>query len=561
MLRTIKSENRRESNGDGGSLCTCIIVALSMMFAAQTNASFVDVSAARGIGAFVTQEGHGSGVAVVDFDRDGDLDIFAPQAASVPSLLYRNLGNGHFEEVAAQMGLADTTGARTALWLDYDGDRDWDLIVGNDILPNQSSYTLYEQRVHGFVDVTEEAGMLIAPNPFTKTHHWAGFCAGDINHDGYLDLYTTQWFGEGHLFLNTTTGGFQDISVSSGVSANNWGHQSVMADFNNDGWLDIFLAVDFDPNVLWINQQNNTFVNFAFLAGVDNAFNDMGVALGDYDNDGDFDLYITNIFMEDTEPLGPRYNVLYRNDTVNDVMSFVDVSAIMGVDDGRYGWGTTFIDYDKDTDLDLAATNGWRTGEWINDPTRFFVNPGNGLPFIESAATVGLNDTDWGSAFLAADFDRDGDLDLLQGCMEGGPLRLLDNQTVTDNKYLVVQLHGDEGNYDGIGAVIEIELGSARQVRQISAGGSYMGQEPPEAFFGLGDADIVDSVTVKWPGGGTTTLENVTPNQIIIINKSLGGAEGVPTISTWGQLVVLLSLLAVATVAFHQNYGSHGERL
>jgi hypothetical protein len=524
-----------------GRFFAVLISSLSVWPALGQPAPFVDVSAQRGIGPFQSEAGRGAGAAADDYDGDGDVDIFAPQAAGLPHLLYRNLGDGTFEEIAGQVGLGSTMSGRNALWFDYDGDGDQDLLVANDDLVNASSLTLYRQDSSGqFEDVTVAAGMWTPPNcyiPGCPNYHWAGICAGDINNDGYLDVYTAQYLpGPAHLFLNTGRGSFQNIGASSGVGVYapqdpHFLHQSVMADFNKDGWIDIYVAVDVganggDPNHLWINQQDNTFEDMAPQAGLDNAMDDMGIALGDYDNDGDLDVYVTNIFHDG------EHNVLFRNDSVAGQLDFTEVSFALGVAEGGWGWGTTFMDIDLDGDLDLAATNGWRSGKWTSDPSRFFTNLGGTFQaFADHSDEVDFNDTDWGSALVAADFDRDGDLDLLQACVtfydnvtglptQFGPLRLRDNpqrQEGPPNHYLVVQPRQPGPNHRAIGAVVHVEAGGRSMMRLITAGTSYLGQEPAEAFFGLGTAALADTVTVQWPDGDTSTVQNVAADQILTI--------------------------------------------
>ncbi len=537
------------------TVCVLVIEVLSVPSAI---AGFVDVSAERGIGSYQNEEGHGSGAAAADFDGDGDIDIFVPQAALLPNLLYRNLGNGFFEEIAADVGLASTASSRVAIWLDYDGDQDQDLLVANDDQQAPSVFTLFRQGADGtFEDVTAQAGLMIpAVVVFPETHHWGALCAGDINNNGFLDVFTAQWPGPGHLLVNNQNGGFDDISDTSGVSVSNSGHQCLMADFNSDGWLDIFLAVDFDANVLWINQHDNTFVNQAAVAGIDNAMNDMGAALGDYDNDGDFDLYITNIYMPPDDPQGYKHNMLYQNNSVGSTLSFTDISSAMAVEQGHFGWGTTFLDVDNDRDLDLAATNGWRTGQWVTDPSRLFLNPGDGVSaFVDGSTLWGFDDTDWGSALLAADFDRDGDLDMLQVCMDG-PLRLWDNTgdpAGEANNYLVVRLEMPGGNRQAIGAVVRVQTGGTTQSRLISTGTSYMGQEPAEAFFGMGDATFANAVTVEWPDGTTTAYGSIPANRVITINQLNGVPFAIPAVSTWGVVATAMALMALGTTVFRRR--------
>jgi hypothetical protein len=518
-----------------------LLVALVPVSVCQAvDALFVEVSVAWQIGTHQPEDGHGTGAAAVDFDADGLVDLFVPQAAGVPDRLYHNLGD-RFEEIAGAVGLASTESSRVALWLDYDGDGDLDLWVANDDPLASSSFALYRQDPGPtFVDVTVEAGVAKAPIVLQENHHWAGICAGDINRDGYLDVYTAQWPGPGHLFLNTGEGAFLDISDSSGVAIERNAHQCGMADFDGDGWTDIYVAIDFEPNLLWLNQHDGTFVDGAAAAGLANAMNDMGMAFGDFDDDGDFDLYVTNIFLPD-HAQGPRHNVLLRNDSLGGALDFVEISEAMGVDNGYFGWGATFMDADNDGDLDLAATNGWRSGPQLEDPSRFFDNPGDGAAFADVSGDVGFDDTNWGSALVSADFDRDGDLDLVQACMPteiAAQLRLLMNQPPGDaNNYLVVKPRTSGPNHFAIGALVRAHVGGRTMLRRIAAGTSYMGQEPMEAFFGVGAASVVDWVTIDWPDGASTTLSNVAVNQELTVEVLFADGFESGDTGRWSQIV------------------------
>ncbi len=499
----------------------CFMVSTSAEVAAQT-VRFEEVGGQRGIGTYVMSRGLGGGVAVADFDDDGDMDIFVPNAQDVPDQLYRNLGDGRFEEIASSLGLASTTGDRCALWFDYDDDHKLDLLVTNDADDSDTVYVLYRQRKDGrFEDVTRAAGLHTGEWESRPRGWRSGPCAGDINNDGYLDLYLPSFRGDPSLLLNRGDGTFTDITRASGLRPDPGEglqqHQAVMVDFSGDGLLDIYVARDFAPNLLWLNQGDGTFVDGALEAGAGNAMNDMGLAVSDYDGDGDPDIYITNVFG-----LDGGHNVLLRNDSSSEGVRFTDVSRELGVDDGSWGWGACFLDVDNDGWLDIAATNGW-DGAWADDTSRLFWNLGGDDGFTDVSAATGFDDTYWGSALVALDMDRDGDLDLLQTC-KGGPLRLLENLPVAgDGKtpvrggYLVVRPRLDGPNHRAIGAVVRARARGFEMTRWITAGTSYLGQEPAEAFFGLGDAGRVDSVTVEFPDGSRATLDDVSPNQVLVV--------------------------------------------
>jgi hypothetical protein len=443
--------------------------------------------------------------------------------------LYRNNGDGHFTNVGATAGIDLLAAGRTPLWFDFDDDHLVDLFIGVDCFnssnpncQNVSSLRLYRQFPAGvFTDVTLQVGL---SNAGTQQFfgHRSGVCCGDIDLDGDLDLLVGQWEGELELYINLG-GVFENQSAARGIvnpnapsPHNPW--QSVMCDFNGDGWLDIYTAVDFFPNQFYLNQRDGTFIELGAASGAAFAFNDMGVTLGDVDDDGDFDIYVTNVFED------MKRNLLLRNDSTIDNVAFSEISQAAGVDDTQFGWGCTFFDADNDADLDLAVTNGWFNGIGFRDTSRIFRREdGDGVSFVDVSEKSGFNDEFFGSCLITADLNRDGDLDLLQVCNPaelGGPFRILENQLQetaprSEVNWLVVQPRQADKNHWSIGAVVTVEIGERRLTRLIHAGTSMHGQEPPEAVFGLGTAEMVDRVIVRWPFGDQTVWENVASNQVL----------------------------------------------
>jgi hypothetical protein len=282
-----------------------------------------------------------AGCAAADYDNDGWVDLYVPNPVGVASQLYHNLGNGQFEEIASQAGVASVLQDRAALWFDYDGDQDLDLLVTRDS-PSSSPFTLYGAKSDGtFEDVTAAAGLDVSLGPPKSTavmQHRSGACAGDYDNDGWLDVCVTIWNGSPRLFRNNQDGTFTEQTQSSGVNIPEFYWQPGFADLTGDGWLDLYLAVDFGFNQLWVNQKDGSFVEVAAVAGADNRMNDMCVTFGDHDNDGDFDIYITNIDRLH-EVYGQQHNVLLRNDSVGASLSFTDVSTPLNVDAGYWGVG------------------------------------------------------------------------------------------------------------------------------------------------------------------------------------------------------------------------------
>lgn len=514
-----------------------VILALGFFFSppfADAQIRFSLVSNEAGIGEFDSR-GLAMGLAAADFDDDGDIDFYAPTNTGVRNQLYRNLGDGTFEEIATEAGVDSLLFGRVAIWFDYDGDHRLDLLVGGDCFGRPEFcgdnfyLTLYRQTGDAqFEDVTTAAG-ITEDKVNGAADHRGGMAVGDINNDGYLDVVIGMWAFDGQVLLNDGDGTFTDVSAGSGIESGGARHwMTTLHDFNQDGWLDIHTAVDMSENKLFINQQDNTFTDVASAQGTDNPWDGMGTALGDYDNDGDIDIYVTNIFRL------ARHNVLYRNDTVGSTLAFTEVSEALGVDDTDWGWGTTFFDADNDGFLDLAATNGWIFDGWDEDPSFFFLNSGAPpFQFTDVSTEVRFNDTLIGSSLVAFDYDRDGDLDMLQSARSGAlgetTLRLLQSNPTSEEatgNYLVVKPRMDGPNHWAIGAIVRATVGEQTMTRLITAGISFVGQEPAEAFFGLGSADLAEQVVIKWPDGTQSMYEDIPANDIYtVIDGALIGKK------------------------------------
>ncbi|MEM7229753.1 MAG: CRTAC1 family protein [Planctomycetota bacterium] len=516
---------------------------------------FLERSGDLGIKPFQMAEGMTGGVAIADYNNDGYSDIFVPTGYGVPDQLYRNRGNGHFDEIAAQVGLDSTTKNRTALFFDYDGDQDLDLIVasdcftvppsGADCLLTQTTFlTLYrhDHLTGQFTNVTFGSGI----DPFWAGQRWdhvGGLAAGDLNNDSYVDLVVGTWGDRLRVYLNNGNGTFTESGIQMGFGVQSRLHwQPVLHDFNRDGGLDIFLPIDNNENLLYLNDGSGTFTELPGAAGMNTPFNEMGVALGDYDNDGDFDVFCTNIYEPDLEG-NQKHNVFFRNDSTLGNLVFTEISAQLGVQHSHWGWGTTWIDCHLDGLIDLAATNGFDRNPYRDDPAKFWINTGNpNLPFIDQSDLLEFNNTLYGGTLVAADLDRDGDQDLIQANVLVDELSIFQNRTVRrmrspfgwtydqevnapSGNWITIRPRIQNTNHYAIGAVVRITVNGVQQSRLITAGTSCHGQEPYEAHFGIGDATSVDNVFIEWPNAIWSGIFNVDANEVHTIVQPMIGQQ------------------------------------
>lgn len=485
---------------------------------------FVEVGAQRGIQPFAPAPGMANGIAAADYDNDGDIDLFVATAEGTPHHLYRNRGNGFFDDVALASGIDTLQQARAGLWIDLDADLLLDLVLFGDCFnssdpdcANRDTILVYRQVQPGiFVEATAEVGFG-EDRVTNSTSHRGGVAAGDLNGDGWLDLVIGIWGGEARVMLSQRDGTLKEHSSQSKIGGFlNWHWQPLIHDFDGDGDQDVFWAIDFGPNNLWINKGNATFSDIAPMAGIDLAWNDMGAALGDFDNDGDMDIGVTEI-----EDVGlDRRGVLFRNESVDGVLAFDEIGRPAGVGGIGWGWGTTFCDLDLDGLLDLVVTNGMvNAPPYDTDPSKCFLNvgPGKELRFADVSSEVGFNDTFIASGLVAFDMDRDGDLDLVQATSNGG-LRLLENRRVghgARGHWITIRPRMDGPNARAIGAVVSVRVGDVTRTRVISAGTSILCQEPAEAHFGIGPALVVDEIRVRWPDRSESVYRNVAADRVV----------------------------------------------
>ena len=485
-----------------------------------------------------------SGVAAGDYDNDGDIDLFVLRGNLGPNLLFRNRGDFTFEERASAAGVAFTKNASesylhgTPAFADMDGDDDLDLLLtGLESNPTK----IYVNNGDGtFSDVSTGSGLEALSSVHT---HSPAF--GDYDLDGDLDLLISHWGSARdfnapgdteHLWRNDTDASgikFTSVSVSAGLSPNivtspdpnipqrtfDYTFSPTFVRVDDDEYPDILFVADFNDSQYFKNNGDGTFSQETDFSVIIDG-NGMGSTVSDYDGDGDMDWFVSSILAtgpSDGTVLSEIGNRLYRNDAG----VFVDVTVAAGVDDGGWGWGSCFIDFDNDGNLDIYHTNGWpfhaQRGGFPTDESRAFISNGDGT-FTENAAGLGIDDMEQGRGIVCADFDGDGDVDIVQlTANTGRTANVWENETNGAANYLTVKLQGLAPNTDAVGARVSITAGGASQTRDVILGSNFSSHNPTELYYGLGNAARVDSLSVRWPDGKETMLSMVDVNQRLVI--------------------------------------------
>jgi hypothetical protein len=440
------------------------------------NGTFTDVTARAGL----ALEMYGMGVAVADYNNDGYPDILITAVGQ--NRLFQNTGKGTFTDVTQKSGLGGRNGFSTsALWFDYDRDGLLDLFVCN------------------YVQWSPEHDVFCSVDGKNKS-----YCTPEAYHG------STCW-----LFRNRGNGTFEDVTAKSGIFDTTSKSLGVaMLDYDHDGWPDLFVANDTQPNKLYRNRRDGTFEDVAVRAGV--AFSEdgkaragMGVDAADFDNSGVAGIAITNF---DDEMIA-LYR-LQRGGTYEDAAMKAGVGQASRM---RLGFGCAFLDANLDGHLDLAAVNG-HIDETVRNitgnhgyaqPPHFFLNDGKG-GFRDVAPQLGggFATPKVGRGLACGDFDRDGDLDLLITTNQG-PAYLYRNDLTSGNRSLRFRLIGTKSNRDGIGAIVRVTTTDGTQSRMVKTGSSYLSQSELAVTFGLARRGRADRVVIEWPSGVVQEFRNV----------------------------------------------------
>ncbi|MCZ6676542.1 MAG: CRTAC1 family protein [Candidatus Poribacteria bacterium] len=554
-------------------LCASLLSAKPIAAQISNVVTFKDVTAAAGIQfshshgprSSLLPEDIGSGAAFADYDNDDDLDLYVVNnpgplnakvtQASPGNVLYRNNGDGTFADVTAMAGVGDRGFGMGCVFGDYDNDGDLDLYVTN-FGPN----VLYRNNADGtFTDVTAKAGVGDA--------RWGtGAAFGDYDNDGDLDLYvpnylehdlsrlveeqkTSMQYGQAVLsrlnphsfeaqdnvlYRNNGNGTFTDVTAALHVeSAGGRSLQAIFTDLDLDGDLDLYVANDLSPNFLYRNNGDGTFTDVSSESWAADFRGSMGLATGDYDGDGDLDLFMSHWIDQE--------NALYSNllkeegaiegASAGRPIHLVDESygASLGEESLNYvGWGTDFFDYDNDGDLDIFVANG-HTFQYLDQPEQLiaqndqlFRYDGEGI-FTDATTLAGVDKLPVrvGRGVTFGDYDNDGDVDLFIVNNHDRAV-LLRNEGGNRNNWLHVKLIGTKGNRDGVGAKIRLKAGDLIQLREIAAGSSFLSSNSLVAEFGLGRQTAVDWVEVTWLGGKTERFSDIQSNRRIVLMEGKG---------------------------------------
>jgi len=503
----------------------------------------------------------GTGVAIFDYDNDGWPDIFivngttlegSPPGKGPTSHLYRNNHDGTFKDVTVEAGLIATGWGQGVCVGDYDNDGWEDLYV-----TYYGKNRLYHNQKGVFTEVAQQAGVA------GSGKSWGTGCAFvDYDRDRLLDLIVANyvdfdlstapapgarascvWKGvpvmcgprglpgaKNILYRNRGNGTFEDVTVKAHLDRTD-GHYSLgisTLDFDADGWPDIYVACDSTPSILYHNNRDGTFTDVAVTAGA--AFNEdgreqagMGTSVADFNGDGRLDIFKTN-FSDDT-------STLYRN---NGDGTFEDATfaAGLGLHTQYLGWGTMFFDFDNDGWPDLIVANGhvypevdkYHLGSNYQEPRILYHNNGNGtFTDISASAGVGITSAASSRGLAVGDLWNDGKLSVVISNMNSPP-SLLVNQIRSSNHWIGIQTVGTRSNRDGIGAGITVNIGKRRLVDEVRSGSSYISNSDRRVHFGLGTAERVDSVQVRWPSGLVEQFNNVTVDSIHSLTEGSGVA-------------------------------------
>jgi hypothetical protein len=483
---------------------------------------FTDVTVEAGMNFDPERQPTWNGVAVLDFDRDGWEDLLVTPSDAGANYLFRNKGDGTFEEVSAAAGLDQLNQVPfSPFCFDYDGDGWVDVLLASFV--NSGNSKLFKNNGGVFQEMSDTG----LENP------WQVFsiAGGDYDLDGDIDLYMTindSSKQSSQLFRNNGDGTFENVAEPAGILPSDefefdLEFTPTFADINNDMLPDLLVVADFNNSQHYINNGDGTFTNTTDPEVITDE-GGMGSAVADYDNDGDLDWFVSSIWDPDQNPFRPwgvsTGNRLYRN--LGDG-TFEDATDDAGVRVGYWGWASFFADFNNDGHLDLFHTNGHieDLGPFFaGDPSVLFISNQDGT-FTDRHEELGLVDNGVGRGAVCFDYDKDGDLDIFIANAETSRTsKLWRNDGGNELGFVDISLVGTGMNPQGFGARLYLtpSNGTVVQMREINAGNNFLSQNPSNAHFGMGDAES-GVLEIVWPDGTKNRLSPVRSQERLVIPK------------------------------------------
>jgi hypothetical protein len=443
---------------------------------ALSQASFQEISSGNSLFSATSNRG----VAIIDYDNDGDDDIYVCGGLASANRLYRNDGNFQFQEVAQVAGLDVKADSELSVWFDANNDGWLDVMISG-----YRKSLFFKNNGNG--TFTES----IAQTGLASTARAYGLLVGDLNGDQWLDVYSNNFSSDNELFLNFGAYQFRNQIVGSGATSKKNSMGGLLLDQDDDGDLDMYLVFDGDVNTFFRNKGNAQFDEISTTLGLNVKGDGMGIDFADFNRDGKYDFYVTNLYN--------NFLMLSKPDG-----TYANQAAQWKVDDYGMSWGTVSLDYDNDRFSDIYMVNDYGYSKY---PNKLYKNQ-QGTTFTNATpAALESRKASYGAA--SGDFNRDGLIDIVVGNSAGGGLQIFQNTEPNAGHWLQLTLAGTASNKFAVGASVKVKVNGETLMDEVNVGSGYASQNSYTLHFGLGTFTQVDEVSIRWPNGTTETFTNV----------------------------------------------------